>query len=297
VNHNSVAYVGIDTSKLRNAVAVAEKGVAGTFGISAKSTPRKRGDAQARYQTCGQIPSAAGGRPLQDEDHRRCHRLRVGGALNQPGQYPDRLLSAPSSFLSICSQLHTEPHCLLMRGPQATLESAGNHSRFDLLARERLQHADIFLCPRSNFFSSSSSPSSSPYNVAHDRNQRPDWCCILQPADRAVADVVGAGDLHQRLSSLPSCDRFTFLVCSKLGVPPELHPSRYFEGGLPPSGRSATSASPQTCKNVRKNCPGFNSECVSDPAPVQECRCAAALSQNLRQTTGVCGGVAPTASV
>ena len=151
VNHNSVAYVGIDTSKLRNAVAVAEKGVAGTFGISAKSTPRKRGDAQARYQTCGQIPSAAGGRPLQDEDHRRCHRLRVGGALNQPGQYPDRLLSAPSSFLSICSQLHTEPHCLLMRGPQATLESAGNHSRFDPLARERLQHADIFLCPRSDF--------------------------------------------------------------------------------------------------------------------------------------------------
>jgi hypothetical protein len=33
------AFVGIDTSKLRNAVAVAEKGRGGTFAISARSTP------------------------------------------------------------------------------------------------------------------------------------------------------------------------------------------------------------------------------------------------------------------
>jgi hypothetical protein len=42
VDQHSRAFVGIDTSKLRNAVAVAEDGRDGTFAILARSTPRKR---------------------------------------------------------------------------------------------------------------------------------------------------------------------------------------------------------------------------------------------------------------
>jgi hypothetical protein len=38
-----------------------------------------------------------------------------------------------------------------MRGPQAALEFAGDHSRFHLLARERLQRPDILLRPRTEF--------------------------------------------------------------------------------------------------------------------------------------------------
>src|ERR1700722_14590239 len=53
------------------------------------------------------------------------------------------------------------------------------------------------------------------------------YCRLAQPADRAVADVISTGDLHQRLPGFPSCDGFSLLVRGKLGVPTKLHPSRY----------------------------------------------------------------------
>ena len=50
-------FVGIDTSKLRNAVAVAEEGRGRGRSLSRRDRHHGSGDAQARCQTCGQIQS------------------------------------------------------------------------------------------------------------------------------------------------------------------------------------------------------------------------------------------------
>jgi hypothetical protein len=42
VNHDSGTFVGIDTSKLRNASRSRKRVVAGTFAISVRSTPGQR---------------------------------------------------------------------------------------------------------------------------------------------------------------------------------------------------------------------------------------------------------------
>jgi len=60
-------------------------------------------------------------------------------ALSRPALLPTR------------PQLHAECRCLLVRRLNTPLQLTCNHARLCLLARERLQHADIFLRPRPDF--------------------------------------------------------------------------------------------------------------------------------------------------
>ena len=86
--------LGIDTSKLRNAVAVAEegRGGAGTFAISARSTPRKRRRASS-MPNCGQIPptdvllrGGVDGIRALSADQEAWPGPHRGGTLAQPGE-------------------------------------------------------------------------------------------------------------------------------------------------------------------------------------------------------------------
>src|SRR5262245_4232173 len=53
-----------------------------------------------------------------------------------------------------------------------------------------------------------------------------------------MADVVGTGDLHQCLTSFPSCNGLPLLVWGKFGISSKLNPPRYRPRAPFPSPRS-----------------------------------------------------------
>src|SRR5580693_9395728 len=90
VDQHSRAFIGIDTSKLRNAVAVAEEGRDGEVRYLGEIDTTEAAT-QARHQTCGQIPSTdvllrgwADGIRAPSVDREAWPRLHRGGPLADP---------------------------------------------------------------------------------------------------------------------------------------------------------------------------------------------------------------------
>ena len=81
-------------------------------------------------------------------------RLDISAVCINSSQFTSAGPSSPS-LPSTRPERHTKSHCLLIRRFHAPLESAPNHRRCHFLARERLQHTDIFLRPRRGFVASS----------------------------------------------------------------------------------------------------------------------------------------------
>ena len=58
MGHHSEAFVGIDTSKLRNAVAIADSGRGGEVRYLGEFPATEGGDPKARGKACSEIPSS-----------------------------------------------------------------------------------------------------------------------------------------------------------------------------------------------------------------------------------------------
>ena len=59
--------------------------------------------------------------------------------------------------------------------------------------------------------------------MTHNSNGVCSLVCLLKPADRAVAHVIGSSNVGKHLTGLPTSDGFFPLMSSELGFAPQSH--------------------------------------------------------------------------